>query len=71
MFLTKIGKYSFSDKDSYTFVRIRTPGEILVRMFKKIFSKAVWSNVVCQVRDDVIKNVDNLEPGMKNILNNL
>lgn len=44
-----------SDKESYAYIRLKTPGENLIKMFRKAFNKSIRTPITTTIRNIVTK----------------
>lgn len=61
MLLSTCGLVPISDKESYAYIRLKTPAEMLVKMFRKGLNKALRVPIT-----DAVKWVVKENPGFKN-----
>jgi hypothetical protein len=57
-----------SDKESYAYIRLKTPGESIVKMFRKAFNKVFRQSVSSKIRQIVLENPNFTSISMETIL---
>lgn len=59
-----------SDKESYAYIRLKTPGENIIKMFRKAFNKSIRAQITEMIKNIVIKNPNFSEFDLKQALDN-